>query len=122
VQQETRASIAALPRDNPDDRRRQVQKVRAESRVRIAAMLNDEQRVRYEELQAEGRGATRGRVWVLDEGGRPKDVNVRLGLSDGSFSEVVGENLKEGMQLIVGTAAADGTRPAPKSSGGPRLF
>lgn len=121
IQQETRAGIAALPRDNEDERRRQIQKLRAESRVRIAAMLADEQRVRYEEMQAEGRAATRGQVWVPDESGKPKAVNVRLGLSDGSFSELVGTNLKEGAQVIVGTAAA-GARPAQKAGGGPRLF
>ncbi len=121
IQQETRSSIAALSRDNEDERRRQIQKLRAESRVRIAAMLNDEQRVRYEEMQAEGRAATRGRVWVMDEAGKPKAVNVRLGLSDGSFSELVGANLKEGTQVIVGTAGPAGSRPAQKA-GGPGLF
>ncbi|MDH5534958.1 MAG: efflux RND transporter periplasmic adaptor subunit, partial [Betaproteobacteria bacterium] len=122
IQQEIRASIAALPAGNPDERRRQAQKVRAESRVRIAAMLTDEQRVRYEEIAAEGRAATRGRVWVLDEAGKPNAVNVRLGLSDGSFSELIGGSLSEGTQLIVGTAGPAGSRPATKAGGVPGLF
>ena len=87
-------------------------------------MLNPEQRKRYEEMTpgraGSGRSATSGRVWMLDDSGKPKAVTVRIGLADGTHSEVVGDNLKEGAQVIVGTqAGAKGRTQQPK--GGPRF-
>jgi HlyD family secretion protein len=46
-----------------------------------------------------------GRVYVL-EGGEPRPRDVRLGLSDGSTTELVGGELAEGMEVVIGTAAA----------------
>jgi len=41
------------------------------------------------------------RVWVLSPEGKPFLISVVLGITDGSFSEVVSGDLKEGMELIV---------------------
>jgi HlyD family secretion protein len=67
----------------------------------------------------------RGRIYVLDAEGKPKALNVRLGVSDGSMTELLlGPNtaaeLKEGSEVIAGTkSATSGT--APKTPGaGPR--
>jgi HlyD family secretion protein len=61
---------------------------------------------------------TRGTVWVTDgDGARaPKAVNVRLGISDGSFTELLGGDLKEGDAVIVGggAAKADGKSSPPR--------
>jgi RND family efflux transporter MFP subunit len=54
------------------------------------------------------------RIWVL-ENGKPKAVIVKAGISDGQFTEVTGEGLTEGMQILVGvenSKAASGS-PAP---------
>ena len=45
-----------------------------------------------------------GRVYVLEDG-EPRPRDVRLGLSDGSATEVVAGELTEGMEVVVGTAA-----------------
>ena len=46
-----------------------------------------------------------GRVYVLEDGApRPRDV--RLGLTDGSTTELVAGALTEGMEVVIGTAAA----------------
>jgi HlyD family secretion protein len=45
-------------------------------------------------------------VWVL-EAGRPKAVDVRLGLSDGLSTEIIAGPLAEGAEVIVGLAASD---------------
>jgi HlyD family secretion protein len=45
----------------------------------------------------------RSTVYVLDNG-RPRAVQVRLGLNDGSSTEVLGEALAEGAEVIVGVA------------------
>jgi HlyD family secretion protein len=121
IYRETGRKMRAVSAETPEDRRRQISKLRAERQSRIAAMLNDEQRALYEEIVAESRTVTRGRVWALDEEGKPKAVNVRLGLTDGTYTEVVGGVLKEGTQLIVGAAAADTGRGNRRSSS-PRFF
>jgi HlyD family secretion protein len=121
IYRETGQKIRAVSAETPEDRRRQVAKLRAERRSRIAAMLNDEQRARYDEIVAESRTVTRGRVWTLDEGVKPKAVNVRLGLNDGTYTELIGGDLKEGVQLIIGAAAA-GTGRGTSRSSSPRFF
>lgn len=49
-----------------------------------------------------GPGGNRAIVWVLDENKNPKPVFVRLGITDGNYTEVVGGNLKEGDEIITG--------------------
>ena len=56
-----------------------------------------------------------GRVWVL-EAGRPKPLDVRLGLSDGTSTELLGAPLAEGAEVIVGLAGAE-----KRESGLPRM-
>jgi HlyD family secretion protein len=64
-----------------------------------------------------GTGWGRGRpstVFVLDENGRPKPVEVRIGISDGQFVEVK-DGLQEGQSVITGTEI-----PGSRSFQGPR--
>jgi HlyD family secretion protein len=42
-----------------------------------------------------------GRVWVLSPEGKPTPVSITLGITDGSSSEVIGGNLKEGAEVII---------------------
>ena len=101
------------------DRRRQVERIRSETNARIAEMLTPQQRPAWERLLADSGGRTQtaaGRVYVLDNG-QPKGIDVRLGLTDGSSTEILG-GLAEGVEVITGT---DGGRAqsAPGPSGGP---
>jgi HlyD family secretion protein len=66
-----------------------------------------------------GRSLNRGRVYVLDAEGKPQAVPVRVGVSDGSMTELLlGPNaaaeLKEGTEVVVGTrTGAAGAPPMP---------
>jgi HlyD family secretion protein len=118
IQRDTGQKIAAIAADNPAERKKEIGRLRAESRARIAELLDPEQRKLYDAIVAEqsGRSTTRGRVWVLDAEGKPKVVALRLGISDGSFTEVLGEDLKAGDEVLIGTvgaaaAAAKGGNP-----------
>ncbi|MBK9020442.1 MAG: efflux RND transporter periplasmic adaptor subunit [Sulfuritalea sp.] len=112
-------------RDLPEaEKSRAQERNRAEIREKVAAMLTPEQKLRYDELGAQaaaaraGGGGGTGRIWIVGEDGKPKAVELRLGLTDGSMTEVVSGDIKEGGEVIVGQQAA------PKASGmpGPRLF
>jgi HlyD family secretion protein len=64
----------------------------------------------------------RGTLWVED-GAFVRPVKVRIGLTDGTSTEIVGGDLKEGMELVVGEARQNNgdstTNPfTPKMFGG----
>jgi len=123
ILRDTRERIRSIETEDKGERRRQSERLRAESRARIAEMLDPEQRKRYDEMAADraggGRTAASGRVWVLDDTGKPLSVNVRIGLADATHSEVIGGALQEGSRVIVGTQADKTARAQPK--GGPRF-
>lgn len=103
------------------ERRKQAERIRAETNARIAEILLPEQKAVYERLLGElgTRGpAAAGRIWLLQDG-QPKPVDVRLGLTDGASTEILADALPEGAEVIVGAAApAPG---APASGGLPRF-
>jgi HlyD family secretion protein len=116
-------------REAPEaERRTRGERIRAETRQKIAAMLNPEQQRQYADIVAQetGRlasGAGPGRVYLL-EAGVPREIALRLGLSDGNSTEVVAGPLKEGDEVIVGNVERAGSsRPTPSSGSapGPRL-
>jgi len=127
---DTRQQMTSV-RELPEaERQARAAKVREATRARIREILTPEQRTKYEELTArEGRGApgtaagTPGRVWILDAEGKPKAVAITLGISDGSATEVLRGDLKEGQEVITGIAGTTPqTRPgSTPSSSGPRL-
>jgi HlyD family secretion protein len=61
------------------------------------------------------------RVWIL-ENGKPKAITVKAGITDGQFTEVSGEGLSEGQQVLIGVEdtkrAAAGAPPLAGPGGG----
>lgn len=120
-------------RDLPDaERGRARERITAEVRARIGELLTPEQKQRYVALAAEssGRTITRGRIYLLGEDGKPKAFNARLGITDGSSTELVvapnspeAAELKEGAAVITGTVAP-GSLATPSRTGasGPRMM
>jgi HlyD family secretion protein len=72
-----------------------------------------------------GFGMNRSLVWILDQNKKLKPVPVRLGLNDGTSSEIVSGRLKEGDEVVVGVvndvARAPQTNPNPLGGGGRRF-
>ncbi len=85
-----------------------VQKLRQENSKRIMTILTPEQKVKYRLMIAERRSnpATPGRVWILEDG-KPKQIDVMIGVGDGSSTEMVRGDLKEGQQIILSTKRPD---------------
>jgi HlyD family secretion protein len=113
-------------RDLPEEARAKASgAIRAELRAKIEDTLKPEQKARYAEIAAEFAGragggqTTRGRVWVL-ENNKPRGIEVRVGLSDGTMTEVSGDGITEGLEVIVGQ---QGGTAAPAQKGAPpRMF
>jgi HlyD family secretion protein len=123
---DSRAKFAAA-RDLPEEARgKAMAAARADSRARIEEILRPEQKERYAQITAEMAGrsaqATRGRLWVLDAAGKPKAIEVRVGLSDGTASEVSGEALAEGTEVLTGVQGPAPGASAPKAGGPPRMM
>lgn len=123
-----RQAMAGL---SEEERRAAFRAARTELRARIAAVLDPERRTKFEALMQEGRPAaqnetTPGRVYVLDGEGQPKPVAVRLGPSDGAFTQILpAAGIAEGTDVLIGGGPRNaeptpaGRGPAPR---GPRLF
>jgi HlyD family secretion protein len=104
------------------ERRPKAQKIREAQRARIREFLTDDQKVRYDEMTAtagEVRSGTAGRVWVIGPDGKPAPITLTLGLSDGASTEVLRGDVREGQEVIVGSAG--GTGRGQPQQGAPRL-
>jgi HlyD family secretion protein len=115
------------------ERQKAMERSRSEMRAQVAEMLTPEQKKKYEEIVAEqggdrrsgAGGTTPGRIYVLDEKRQPKEIGVRLGLTDGTMTEVISPDVKEGMNVVTGMVQqGGGSRPATSSArrAGPRMF
>lgn len=67
--------------------------------------LNESQRQQWDAAVNALVGARRAPIYVLDEG-KPKQIMVRVGASDGSSTEIIGD-IKAGQQVIVGVQTAE---------------
>ncbi len=108
---------------SPEERPRARERLTAEIRARIGEQLKPEQKTRYTALVAEAasRTVTRGRIYLLGEDGKPRAYNVRLGITDGSMTELLvapgspeAAVLREGAVVVTGVGAA----ASPAGGGG----
>ncbi len=77
----------------------------AQMRSALAQVLTSEQMARYDALIAERanrrQDVRRGTLWVQTADGRLEARQVGLGLSDGQFTQVLGDELGDGEQVVV---------------------
>jgi HlyD family secretion protein len=59
------------------------------------------QKVGGQAKSSEGDQGKPGKVWVLSPAGEPTPVSIVLGITDGTFSEVMSGDLREGGEVIV---------------------
>jgi HlyD family secretion protein len=124
---EARPRFAQLRELPADERGKARERVLADLRVRIGEVLTPEQKLKYPALLAEaaGRTVTRGRIYLLEDG-KPKAFNARLGITDGTSTELLASpgspesaEPKEGAAVIIGVTGAATAKPGATS--GPRM-
>lgn len=112
------------------DRTKARERITADIRARIADVLTPEQKKRYAEMQAEaaGRTITRGRLYVPGADGKPRALSVRLGITDGTHTELLvgpsapeAAELREGASVITGVTGGSTATPA-RQGGAPRMM
>jgi HlyD family secretion protein len=128
ILEDSRTQMRALAGLPEQERQGRAQRIREATRARIREILTPEQQARYDQEGGAGRrgAATAGRVWTVGPDGSPVAVSLMLGLTDGSMTEIVQGDLKEGQDVIVGAGGATvgPGRPAAGGTGtppGPRL-
>ena len=77
---------------------------RGRGRAAMLAVLDAGQREKFEQFSRRRavNPSTRGRVWVVRDGGEPVPVDVVAGISDGGFTEILRGDLAEGAVVAVG--------------------
>ena len=112
------------------ERGRARERIVADLRAAIADLLDDSQKPRYAAIVAEsaGRQTTRGRVFLLGSDGRPVAYDVRLGISDGTATELVvppdtpgADVLVEGARVITAVTGASSSALPRSAASGPRM-
>ncbi len=69
---------------------------------------------------AEGDQGRTGRVWIVSSEGKPTPLPITLGITDGTFSEVIAGNLREGSEVIV--EQTSGKTNSARNSGPPPVM
>ncbi|GAB4194856.1 MAG: hypothetical protein OHK0024_34860 [Thalassobaculales bacterium] len=118
--EEARAQSQGFAGLEPEQRRQRVGAMLRRLGDSVQAMLNEEQRRRFQAMRRNfaeqrqsraGGQAVPGTAWVMDADGQPQPVRLRIGISDGATSEIVSGGLAEGAEVIVG-ASRPPARPA----------
>ena len=127
ILQDSRQQMQAL-REAPEDQRQQRgQRIREATRLRIREILTPEQQARYDEASGGGGGAggrdpqsgSPGRVFIVD-GEKLKPVQLTLGISDGSATEILRGDLAEGQDIVVGASGTTARPAAGQGQSAPR--
>jgi len=123
---ESRPKFMALRDVAPEERAKARDRLTSDIRARIADVLTPEQKPKFATLVAEAssRTSTRGRIYLMMGDGKPKAFNVRLGITDGTNTELIvgpasadAAELKEGATVIVGVQSQAAAKTgAPKST------
>jgi HlyD family secretion protein len=125
VQIEHKENILKIPnsalRFRPETAKKE-ETSKASNRKQIWGLLTEEQK---EKLKETGRSSERtqakpGRVWILTPEGKPAPVEIMVGITDGTFSELVKGNLQEGAEVVVEEIVNRKARqsiPAPSTKG-----
>lgn len=110
-----RARAARRGGGSVQERQAEFQSIRKQTESEISALLDPEQKERYGRMRASqaANPMQPGQLWLVDDKGQPKALSVRVGMSDGSFTEVAGGGLKEGQEIVVGLKYRGGKTTAP---------
>ena len=84
-------------------------------------------RARGQDVPAGMNEGTRGRIYRVGPDGNPQAVPVRLGVTDGTYTELLRGDVQEGAAIIVGAPRSDAGEDAGANSGTrrprpPRMF
>ncbi len=126
--QDAQKEIQAVRRaGDAEELKNKIKEVRQSIRQKIRGVLTEEQKRKYALLEQSAETAPAPapvfKVWILNAEGKPTPVEINTGISDGSFTEVISGNLREGQEVII-EASGSNTKPTTATTPPPgmRLF
>ncbi len=93
---------------------------RPESAKKESGKSGPQQKTGERAKPAEGDQGRPGRLWIVSPEGKPTAIPITLGITDGTFSEVIAGNLREGSQVIV--EQTSGKTSSARNSGPPPVM
>jgi len=99
--QKMKAALQSGGGGGPGARSALREKIRKETQAAIIRMLDSKQRRLLEEMRAQGQ-LKRGTLWRIGAAGKLESFHVVLGAGDSSHTEISGQEIKEGMEVITG--------------------
>ncbi|MBM6579500.1 efflux RND transporter periplasmic adaptor subunit [Microvirga sp. BT689] len=94
--------------------------VASEARSSTPEGQNPRRRARRDQVASDQDEGTGGSVYRVGDDGKPQVVPVRLGATDGAYTEIVRGDLQEGAAVIVGAQRADAADDAGGATRRPR--
>jgi HlyD family secretion protein len=74
----------------------------------LRGVLTEEQMARFQQIQAENTETRAASVWVEAEDGTLEERRIRIGVSDGRYTEVVGGELESGEAVVTRARMSEG--------------
>lgn len=89
------------------------------SKKDVLRIPNAALRFRPSEMRGKAEQKEKGSgVWIVDNR-KPKRIEVTTGISDGNYTELLSDNIKEGQELIIESVSKPANQSRPS---GPRMF
>jgi HlyD family secretion protein len=105
-------------KSKPEEARVKIQNL---IREKLKGILTEDQKRKLGETNASTQVERKsGRIWIVSADGKTAPVSVIIGITDGTFSEIVSGDLTEGTDVIVGEATknSQANRGTPSPFGG----
>jgi len=96
-------------------------KIQALIREKLKGILTEDQKRKLDESSASTQGERKsGRIWIVSPDGKAVPVLVIIGITDGTFSEIISGDLRDGTDVIVGESGKNNqtNRGTPSPFGG----
>ena len=117
ILKDTRSELEVARKARPETVSGKARELAAFTRSKIRSVLNEEQRKKFDQMAEQTGTQTilpKFKIWVPVPQKRPMQVEITTGISDGSSTEVVSGNLKEGDEVI--TEAMGGNNKSGSSA------
>jgi HlyD family secretion protein len=124
ILRDMREQMSVLSEVPEAERQQRARRIFGEMRTRVREILTPAQQLTFDATASarnRSSGGTSGRVFVVGDDGKPKPIVLTLGISDGTATEVIRGDLKDGQDIIIGTAATTQRPPAGASGQPPRV-
>jgi HlyD family secretion protein len=115
---DARKAFAGGAGEDQNARRDRARAARQELDGRIVAVLDPDQRAKFDEIRKNAAGGSRAsraaqtaRLFVVGRDGTPEGLTVQIGATDGGVTEIVA-GLAAGREVIIGGGPPAATRPA----------